>query len=251
MEPQFVYHEDTRVKTYETDFQKRLKPASLLRMLIETASEHAAALGFSYSGLFEKNLVWVLSRVKIRIAELPAVGESVHLKTWPKGIQQKLFFMRDFEITGDGGKTLGAASFAWLLIDPAARRMLTPQALGAAVPDNGGFAAIAETLEKINPPDDMPERFTALANYSAVDLVGHVNAARYLEWICDCFPHEHYETHRLAWLQINYINETRPGETLSIRTAQMAGDPLTWYAAGINLATGARSFEAALGWEKI
>ncbi len=254
MERPTIWHTETRVKTYETDFKGQWKPASFVQAMIEAASEHAAALGYDYPTLLEHDMVWVLSRLKIRFDGFPTTSEKVKIQTWPKGIQQKLFFMRDFELRGANDRPLAAASFAWLLISPTARRMLFPQsiiqAFGRNVPDNGGLSALDEPLERINPPAGMPERITAAANYSAVDMLGHANAARYIEWVSDCFAQEEHQGRQLAWMQLNYINETRPGERLSLAAGADPSDASLWYVQGTNLANHLKSFEAALNWSK-
>ena len=247
-----IWHTETRVKTYETDFKGQWKPASFIQAMIEAASEHAAALGYDYPALLQRDMVWVLSRLKIRFDGFPTTAEKVKIKTWPKGIQQKLFFMRDFELRGEDDRPLAAATFAWLLISPTARRMLFPQsiiqAFGRSVPDNGGLSALDEPLERIKPPAGLSERITATASYSAVDMLGHANAARYVEWVSDCFSQEEHQRHQLAWMQLNYINETRPGERLSLVAGADESDPALWFVQGTNLNTNQKSFEAALTW---
>jgi len=254
MERQTIWFTDTVVKSYETDFQGRWKPACFVMAMIEAATQHAAALGFDFQSLMERNMVWVLSRFKVRFLHFPTVGDKVAIKTWPKGIQQRLFFLRDFELRDEGGQMLAVASYAWLLMDPVARRLLYPQsvmqAFGQGVPDNGGLSALDDPLDRLNPPDGLPERLVASASYSAVDMLGHANASRYVEWVSDCFSPEEHRGRQIAWLQVNYNNETRPGERLSICAGQNGDDNGTWYFQGKNLDTGAKSFEAALAWNK-
>ena len=254
MDRKTIWFTETIVKTYETDFQGKWKPASFIQTMIEAATQHAAHLGFDYSSLLERDMVWVLSRFKVRFSAFPTIGQRVVIKTWPKGIQQRLFFMRDFELTSADGLPLAAASFAWLLINPKTRRMLTPQsvlqAFGQSVPDNDGLSALDEPLDKINSPDGLPERLTAAASYSAVDMLGHANASRYVEWVSDCFSQEEHLGRQFAWLQLNYINETRPGERLSICAGPSAEEDDLWFLQGKNLNNGLKSFEAALGWKQ-
>jgi medium-chain acyl-[acyl-carrier-protein] hydrolase len=250
MERNTILTIETRVKTFETDFQGNWKPACLIQNMIDAASEHAGLLGFDYASMLERDLVWVLARLKIHFFELPGLNQTVIIKTWPKGIQQKLFFMRDFDIRSADNRPLAAASFAWLLINPKARRVLPPHALGGTVPNNGGLSALDEQLEKIGLPDGLSERLTVNAGYSAVDLLGHVNAARYIEWVCDCFPQEEYQANCLDWLQINYVNETKPGESVCIMAGCDTQDAYHWFIQGVNQSSGLKSFEAALGWVK-
>ena len=127
----------------------------------------------------------MLSRFRIHFHAFPKMGETVTLQTWPKGVQQRLFFTRDFTLHDPQGEALAAATSAWLLINPHTRRILLPQALIDRLPDNRGRSALDMDLEKINPPDGLPERGVFEAGYSAVDVLGHANSARYLEWLSD------------------------------------------------------------------
>jgi medium-chain acyl-[acyl-carrier-protein] hydrolase len=246
--PNPVWLEETRVKTYETDFQKRWKPACMLQTLIETATTHAGALGLGYQNLIDLNMAWVLSRIKIRFVKQAEMGQPVLIETWPKNIQQRLFFTRDFHLRTAQGETVALATSAWLLINPQARRMLPPQALAIEVPNQVGKSALDEPLDKINAPDGLPLRQTVVAGYSDIDLMNHTNSARYLEWVSDCFSMEEHRTHRLDWLQLNFVNETLPGESLAIHAGPGTNAPDTWFIYGTNLNTNLRAFEAALGW---
>jgi medium-chain acyl-[acyl-carrier-protein] hydrolase len=234
------------VKTYETDFQQYWKPTCFFQAMQEAALHHAAALGFGYEEMLSKNMVWILSRVRIRFLAFPRLGDRVRIETWPKGIQQRLLFMRDFYLTDSAGARLAEASTAWLLVDPRARRILPPQALAGTLPDNGGRAAIAEPLEKLNPPDGLPETLTRSAGYSTIDLMGHVTSSRYLEWIADTFSLEDHSTRRLTDLQINYTHEVKPGESVSLASGPDGSAPSRWWVQGTNHATGLRAFEAVL-----
>ena len=246
---QTIWTAETDVKGFATDFQNRWKPASFFQHMQDAAGEHAEHIGVGYEAMWAQNMVWILSRVKIVFIDFPHLKERVIFETWPKGLQQKLFFMRDFSIRAGDGRQLALASTAWLLVNPTARRMLMPSALKGDLHDNNGRYALNEIVDRINPPDGMPERLATRATYSAVDMMGHVNNARYVEWICDCFSQEEFAARRLRWLQINYNNEIRPGESVSIQAAPKAGEENTWLLQGINQAGGAHSFQAAVGWE--
>ncbi len=253
MEPDRYLLEETYVRTNEADFLKRWKPVGLVQAMVEAATRHAAQLGFGHEAMMGREMIWVLSRLKIKFFEFPTLSQTVKIKTWPKGIQQKLFFMRDFDVRDGSGKPLAAASFAWLLINPVSRRMLPPAALlqgfSTSVPDNGGASALDEMVERINNPDGLPERIIVQANYGTIDILGHVTAARYIEWACDCFSLDDYRHHQMQSLQLNYISETRPGEQVSISAGPNPDNPAHWYIQGKNTNTGQRSFDAEVHWQ--
>jgi acyl-ACP thioesterase len=244
-----VWNEELRIKTYEADFQRRWRPPAACQALLEAAGNHAANLGAGYPEMQRRNMAWVLSRIKIRFHAYPQVGETLSLRTWPKGIQQKLFFTRDFLVNNEAGDPVVSASSAWLLINLAARRILSPQALDIPLPENAGLSALDETLDKIEMPDGLREDAVVEAGYSAVDLMGHATTARYVEWICDRLPLDEYRGGKIDWLQVNFVHETRPHERVSIATnTPPNGSPATLYFLGTNQTTQLRSFEAALGW---
>lgn len=243
-----IWIETLEVKTSETDFQRRWKPSAFFRVMQETGTHHSIHLGYNYHQMNAQGLAFVLSRLKIYFNRFPGVGDQLTLETWPKGIQQKIFFMRDFRFSDQSGAPIASATSAWLLVDLNARRFLMPEALKEQLPDNDGRSAVNETLEKIATPIQMVPQLEVEARYSAVDMMEHVNNAHYIDWISDSFPFETFQENKLDWLQINYLQEVRPGERVSIAAGPCPGDGTARVVQGNNLTTGARAFEACLGW---
>lgn len=238
-----IHQHILRVQAYETDFRNRWKPHCLQNSLQEAASLHAAELGFGYLEMGARGLAWILSRMRIDFYHMPTMGEEIVLRTWPKGIQQRLFFTRDFRLETPGGLPVALATSAWVLVDLAKRRILPPTALPGDLPIHAEDA-IPDLLEKIVAPEELPPRGEFQAGYTAVDAMGHANSGRYLEWLLDCFPFETYRERRLARVQFNFSTEVKPGERLSIA----AGEGL---ARGTILESGVRAFDAAFSWASV
>jgi len=243
-----IWHEEALARTNECDFQGRWKPSALFAALIEAAANHAAQLGYPFESMRSVDKAWVLSRFKLFFQCLPEMGERVRIQTWPKGVQQRLFFTRDFLAHSQDGGLLAYGTSAWLLINPQARRILPPQALGGPLPENA-LSAVDDLLEKINPPAGLTERFAVQPRYSAVDVLQHANSVRYLEWILDCFPLEMHRTRRLRWVQVNFVNETLPGEELVLAAGAAPDGSGLWWVRGSNRSSQA-AFEAALQWDE-
>lgn len=248
MTTQSLYTEEYRVRTFELDFQRIWKPSWAFQVLTEAATRHAGRLGFDYRDLWQNNQAWVLLRMKVRFLKYPTDGQNITLRTWPRGIVQKLFFMRDFEVMDESGDVLMLATSAWVLVDTQARRFLLPQVLKTELPDNSGRKVMDETLDKLTGFNGMQPRFEVTPGYSEVDLVGHVNNARYVEWIANCFPMEQFQYQRIAWLQVNYLAEVKAGERVALSAAPSTEDEQRWLVEGSNLTSGARAFEAAVQW---
>ena len=104
--PDSVWNAEIRVHPYETDINNRWKPTAIFQAFQEAANAHASSLGFDYHSLLAKGHIWVLSRLKVYFYRFPAMGDQLSIRTWPKGIRQKIFFTRDFQMTGPDGYAL-------------------------------------------------------------------------------------------------------------------------------------------------
>lgn len=241
------YEQVIVIKTFECDFNHHWKPASFLQHMTEAAGVHAATLGFGYSEMQAQGLFWVLSRIKIKFFRFPAGGEQIILRTWPKTIQQKLFYIRDFEILADDNRLLAASTSAWLVVDADSRRLVPPGVRSLNLPALPEKHGLDDSLDKIPLNGDAREALQIQAGYSSTDVLGHVNNSRYAEWICDSLPMEYFQHNQLDWLQINYDREVLPGDQVSIRVSPFSlNQTLTWYLEGINSSRDTRAFEASL-----
>lgn len=250
MPPQKIWFEDTTVRSADTDFQSRWKLSSVFAAMVEAAAHHAEDLGCGYEEMLAHDLVWILSRLKICVFDLPRLNEKVTIQTWPKPIQQKIFFMRDYHVLGKSGRKYASATSAYILVNPRTRRMAPPQSFFGSLPENNGLHALDESLDRISAPGALEEQFVTRAGYSAVDLMGHVNNTRYIDWVSDCFSFAEHQSHRLSQLQINYINEVKPGDTVALLRGADPAQPGNWYILGSNQASAAKAFEALVSLEE-
>jgi medium-chain acyl-[acyl-carrier-protein] hydrolase len=249
-EPNLIFETAFRINSFECDINRRWKPAAFFQHLTEAAGRHADLLGCGFETMFAQNLYWVHARMKIKFLRFPQDGEQITIATWPKTIQQKLFFIRDYEIHAVDGSLLAAASSAWLVIDATSRRMVPPQTTNLNLPCLPEKTGLDEPLERLVVPGGGEEQIKIMAGYSAVDMLEHVNNSRYVEWICDVFPLETHRQNNLEWMQINYEKEVRPGDEVSVCQHRLDGDSTLWAISGQNRTTGTRAFEARGKWSE-
>lgn len=245
-----IYESKERVNTFECDFQRCWKLASIFQHFTEAATTSAAQLGAGFDVMLSQNLFWVHSRMKIMFFAYPQAGDEVIIRTWPKTIQQKLFYIRDFEMLDNTGKPLALATSAWLVIDATKRRMIPPRSLNIELPSLPDKVGLDEPLEKLGLDNDGEERLCVRAGYSVVDMLGHVNNSRYIDWICDAFPIDIYKNNILDWIQINYDHEIRPGEEVALLAKERADKDGVWQVVGNNRSKDTLAFEALLHWKQ-
>jgi acyl-ACP thioesterase len=246
-----ILEEEVNISVYDADFQERWKPAGVFSAIQRVGGRHADLLGYSYEKMTSIRRAWVLSRIKIRFIDIPKVGDTVIVRTAPKGIQQKVFFIRDSQIVNTRGSIVAEATTAWLVIDMDTWRMMPVMATGFTLPQPVNFCGLNEPLDKLCIPDGLSVNHTVTATYNTLDGLGHVNNARYPEWITDCFSPEYYRTHRVDWLQINYNHEVKPGEQVVLSTGGDPTDPTVAYVQGVSQQQGHNCFDAALGWAPV
>src|SRR5574344_217287 len=156
------------VRTYECGANGKATLPTICNYLQEAASRHAELLGFSKSN-FEasgENITWVLTRMFVRMERYPAWEEEITVETFPRG-GRRIVAWRDFEIKDSAGRTIGRATSDWMVIDfdPYTPRLQFPVADQPSTPSS--------------------QRLNFRAQNSHIDLNGHVNNVRYIEWLLE------------------------------------------------------------------
>jgi acyl-ACP thioesterase len=235
------------IASYEADFLGILSLYALFNRFQELAGIHAEHLQVGYNSLQQSNLAWVISRIKVRIDSLPHWGRTVHLATWPKGID-RLFALRDFCMTDEQGKTLVAATTAWLMIDTekGKPRRLDNFPINLEFP--GAPHALLEPLDKISVPPGLNQVMEKTVLLSDIDTNQHVNNAQYVKWIADCFSPEQFRSGRITSIQVNYLEEMLLGDRMTLFKTSAALSPQEFYLEGMKSTKGTKVFQALVTW---
>lgn len=201
--------------SYDVDPHQTVRVTALCRFMQESAYHHAEHLGLGHSYLAKQNLGWVLARQRIAVDHLPRWGDTVRIRTWPSG-HDRLFFHRDFEITMDDGRRVLRASNAWSLIDIEKRARANPETyMKMELPEGPPvFESRPAKLQGCSCIDGQIEPVT----YGDLDLNGHVNNVRYVEWALDSLPLGFHEMHSVKELECNYLAEALYGQSISVYT---------------------------------
>jgi acyl-ACP thioesterase len=145
----------------------------------------------------------------------PRETEQVTVRTWPRG-WEKLFAIRDFDIQDGAGTSLVIARSCWLIVDIEKRRPLRPQAAMEKLPLNEGLDALAGGGKGLNAAAEAEKAGERTAAYSDIDFNGHMNNARYVQWIQDIIEPGALARSAAMRLDINYLSEVKAGETLEL-----------------------------------
>jgi medium-chain acyl-[acyl-carrier-protein] hydrolase len=211
---QQIWVDEYRIHSFEIDVKGNATLQILCKYMQESAWHHAENLGVGFSHLIKKNLVWVLSNQIIKIDSFPKWDEIISIHTWRSG-KGRLSYFRDFKILNDKNQVISSATTKWYAIDLTTRR---PQNLedyfDFQISDSE--QVVSYKVVKIEPVTSGNNMKTFEVGYSDLDVNEHVNNVKYIEWILEYFPLEFRKSYILRSLEINYLNEARYGDELSI-----------------------------------
>jgi len=94
-----------------------------------------------------------------------------------------------------------------------------------ALPHNTGRDAFPAGSVGLNPRENLEKNAERSAQYSDIDFYGHANNARYIQWIQDVTDMESLTKASQIRLDINYLSEVMPGDTVELWTAPIK-DPV-------------------------
>ena len=200
-----VWKDQYKVHSYEVDFSGSATLASLCRFMQESAWTHAEHLDVGFTQLMKKNLIWVLSRQTVQVNDFPKWGDTVQIHTWPSG-QDRLFCYRDFKIIDEQGNIKGVATTTWFVIDLEKRRPQRVNSYLKYLPDNAElvFPNFSKKIKAIQSPNSSQN---LRVNYSDLDVNGHANNVKYIEYIMDSLPFDFLKSQQLFQFEINYLAE--------------------------------------------
>jgi acyl-ACP thioesterase len=226
MEKLAVWTESCFVRFGDIDKSDSMTLNSIFNFFQEAAISHAENLGVGREAMARANQVWLLSRMSVKVDRRPGCGETVTVRTWPRGAE-KLFTRRDYDILDANGKAAVRASSSWIIIDINKRRPMRPQAIVDAMPGNEGLDAMpaAVGLEE-NLSLQKCREHPAL--YTDVDFNGHVNNISYIRWIENAINPELLEQAKQMRLDINYLNEVLRNEIIGIWAAPIETMQAAW-----------------------
>ena len=215
-----IWRENVNVRFGSVDRSDRLTLDGIFSFFQEAAISHATDLGVGREAMTRTGQAWILSRLSLFVGRRPVYGEAVEVSTWPRR-WEKLFALRDYAIRDAEGAALVRGRGAWLVLDIEKRRPLRAQPIMETMPGNDGVDAFPAGAAGLNPRENLVKIAERGALYSDIDYYGHANNARYVQWIQDATDMEIITKASQVRLDINYLNEVKPGEKVELWIAPL------------------------------
>lgn len=211
MKPIFV--KNFQVSPTQADRHGRLKTSQLLGFLQEVAGDHSALLGTDQKQLVNKNLFWAVIRHRVQITRLPQSGEMLRLETWPMPTTRTAYPRSTIAYDAQGNECFRSISL-WILMDTKTRALVLPGKSGVEV--NGLIRGNELRAPSSTLPRKMVQFQQRVVRYTDLDLNGHMNNCRYLDWVEDLLSSEFHGRHVVREFTLCYMSESREDEKLQL-----------------------------------
>jgi medium-chain acyl-[acyl-carrier-protein] hydrolase len=219
------FEKEYRVHVYETGPDGKLNLCSLFNYMQDIASDHAVKLGFGRDDLMRDNRFWVLSRIYVVIDSLPLWEDKIIITTWPNGTD-KLFALRNYEVSYPDGRHIASGTSSWLILDQATKKVQRPDSiLTTYYPDLHPVISPLRYATKIEPANDNGKSSQQFkVNVSDLDVNLHTNNVRYLKWASDSYTLGFIMDNDPQSAEINYLAESKFDEDIIIKTSSSNED---------------------------
>ena len=189
---------------------RRLKASMLLYYMQEAAGKHFEMLK---DPRLDTNLFWAVTRHSLVINRLPMEGETVTVETWPMPTT-RVAYPRAVYFYDEAGNELARATSLWVLMDPESRTMVLPGKSGVEVQ---GFCQGDEVpVPRSLPSRPLENSASRSVTYSLLDVNGHMNNTRYLDWVMDLPGSCYHAGHTPREITVCYLTEALEGQDLTL-----------------------------------
>ncbi|MGT2935355.1 acyl-ACP thioesterase domain-containing protein [Streptococcus castoreus] len=218
------YQENMKVPFELCDVNSNIKYPLLLDYCLSVSGRQSAGLGRSNNDLLAMyGLIWIVTDYQVSIKRLPRFKEIITIETETLAYN-KLFCYRKFRVYDENQVLLVDILAYFALLDPNTRKvaLITEELV---TPFKVDFVKRVQRSPKMHPLEN-PINRDYYVRYFDIDMNGHVNNSKYLDWMYDVLGYAFLKEHQPVSLTLKYIKEVSPGGHI---TSSYQLDHLTSY----------------------
>ncbi len=200
-----------------------LKYTELCNLMQITAALHSELGGISFSDMQVFDQAWVLSRMRVEIAQLPKWKDTITIKTWIVSLENSRS-VRAMEVYLNNEKICASETF-WAVMNTKTRRAETLAITHKHFEKFTNHFATSQRVSKIDYNEQAFEVKNRKVVFSDLDIVNHVNSIKYLEWCIDTIDIAVLMKKQIASIDLNYLKELSHNEKLTIKS-QKTGEAI-------------------------
>lgn len=195
------------------DMNGHIKLPDVVLLSLQVSGMQSIELGVSDKAILENyNLVWIITDYDIEVVRLPRFAEEITIETEALSYN-RLFCYRRFTIYDEAGQELIHMMATFVLMDRASRKVhaVEPEIVAPYQSDFDKKLIRGPKYESLYEPvsKDYHVRFYDL------DMNGHVNNSKYLDWIFEVMGAEFLTHYIPKKINLKYVKEVRPGGVIT------------------------------------
>ena len=203
----------------DIDLFGRLRLSALLQLMQNMATDHAETLHFGGTFMQERyGAFWLMARTSLSFSQPILYSDELEVHTSHRGLTKGITIFRDFDFFVNG-KPIGEATTSWVVVDINSRKMVKPTQIAELVDSPKPAVLKTAVPEKIQLPENVTFSMHRECVYSDTDINGHMNNTKYADVALDSLHFEQFAGQYISEVQINYLKECFPGNTLTLCTA--------------------------------
>ena len=203
-----TYQMKTKIPFDMSDINGHIKLPDIILLSLQVSGSQSAQLGVSDKEILERyNLVWIITEY-IDVIRLPRFAEEITIETEALSYN-RLFCYRRFTIYDESGQAIIQMLATFALMDRDSRKVHNVEAEMVA-PYQSEFSKKIIRGPKYMDLDNPSSKDYHVRFYD-LDMNGHVNNSKYLDWIFEVMGSEFLMEHIPVKINLKYIKEVRPG----------------------------------------
>jgi medium-chain acyl-[acyl-carrier-protein] hydrolase len=191
------------------DMNGHIKLPDVILLSLQVSGMQSIELGVSDKEILEKyNLVWIITEYDIDVIRLPRFSEEITIETEALSYN-RLFCYRRFTIYDESGQAIIQMLATFALMDRDSRKVhsVDPEMVA---PYQSEFSKKIIRGPKYTDLDNPTSKDYHVRFYD-LDMNGHVNNSKYLDWIFEVMGADFLTNHIPKKINLKYVKEVRPG----------------------------------------
>ena len=191
------------------DMNGHIKLPDVILLSLQVSGMQSIELGVSDKDMLEQyNLVWIITDYDIDVTRLPRFAEEITIET-ESLTYNRLFCYRRFTIFDEAGEAIiqMMATFVLMYRDSRKVHAVEPEIVA---PYQSEFSKKLLRGPKYPNLEDPVSKDYHVRFYD-LDMNGHVNNSKYLDWIFEVMGADFLTQHIPQKINLKYVKEVRPG----------------------------------------
>ncbi len=226
------------------DMNGHIKLPDVILLSLQVSGMQSIELGVSDKTILEDyNLVWIITDYDIEVVRLPRFAEEITIETEALSYN-RLFCYRRFTIYDEAGQELIHMMATFVLMDRDSRKVHAVESEIVA-PYQSEFDKKLIRGPRYEPLEEPVSKDYHVRFYD-LDMNGHVNNSKYLDWIFEVMGADFLTQYIPKKINLKYVKEVRPGGVITSaveRTGLESKHEIT--------SDGATNAQAIIAWQEM